>query len=438
MVAKKGGDGSSKDVLQKAKESTTLKKEQKETKKANDQVVSKSCLNNDAQPTKAGAKPPMKAAPQASNTESSKTNVLETGNKQAEAKETNQSKVDVTKKRIRTYLKPRVPSFRKLKKAAKGSNVPASRTMMQKRKPPLPKFHSKKKSTKTKMRVISPRRRVQKARFRRKPPVPRFAICKPRSGASKNPEKQKSTSSPSENMTGYQRRNKRKPALPVFSGRRKQKRLKVAQGEQKQSKSKILDEKKFDMSEQPAKNINSKDSSISLKTHSVLQKKANPETGSTHMPDSRTKTAKSIKNKPISNISDASKKSVDPSSSKSTCGAKIRFPSKPRGKSVNSSTGKLVKSKLGRKFSKTKLERERNTNVDTKTAHSQGSGEKAQIKSTPSVSKKAENKTLKAYDKGAVDEADLRDKVDIGEKRPPAGGGSMQKVPETEQSSTVM
>jgi len=437
MVAKKGDGGSSKDVLQKAKESTTLKKEQKETKKANDQVVSKSCLNNDAQPTKAGAKSPLKAAPQASKTESSKTNALETGNKQAQAKETNQSKVDVTKKRIRTYLKPRVPSFRKLKKAAKGSNVPASRTMMQKRKPPLPKFHSKKKSTKTKMLVISPRRRVQKARFRRKPPVPRFAICKPRSGASKNPEKQTSKSSPSENMTGYQRRNKRKPALPVFSGRRKQKRLKVAQGEQKQSKSKILDEKKLDMSKQPAKNINSKDSSISLKIQSVLQKKANPETGSTHMPDSRAKTAKTIKNKPISNSSDASKKSVNPSSSKSTYRAKIRFPPKPRGKSANSSTGKFGK-KQGLKFSKTKLERERNVNVDTKTPHSQGSGEKAHTESNPSMRKEAENKTLKAYDKGAVDEADLRDKVDIGEKRPPAGGGSMQKVPGTEQSSTVM
>jgi len=428
MVAKKGDGGSSKDVLQQAEESSTLKKEQKETKKANDQVVSKSCLNNESQPTETEVKPPLKAAPQAPN-------ALETG-KQAETKETKESKVDVIKKRIRTYLKPRVPSFRKLKKAVKGSNVPASRTMMQKRKPPLPKFQSMKKSTKRKMRVMSPRRRVQKARFRRKPPVPRFAICKRRSGALKNPEKQKS--SPMENMTGYQRRNKRKPALPDFSGRRKQKRLKIAQGEQKQSKSKILDEKKLDRGTQPAKNINSKDSSISLKPESVLQKKKNPETGSSHMPEPQTKTAKSTKNKAISNTSDASKKSVNPSSSKSTCGAKIRFPSKPSGKSVNSSTGKLVKLKHGLKFPKTKLERKRNANVDKKTAHSQGSGEKALTKSTPSKSKKAENKTLKAYDKGEVDKADLRERVDIGEKRPPAGGGSMQKVPETEQSSTVM
>jgi len=444
MVAKKGDDGSSNDALQKAEDSTMLKKRQNETKKAKDEVDLESCVNNDAQSAETGAIPTLKATTQASKTESKKTNALETGNKQAEDKETEQTKVDVTKKRIRTYLKPRVPSFRKQKKAAKGSNVPASRPMMQKRKPPLPKFHGKKKSTMTKMRVISPRHRVQKARFRRKPPVPRFPICKRRSGALKNHEKPKSKSSQRQNITGYQRRNKRKPALPDFSGRRKQKRLKIAQDEQKQSKSKILDEKKFDRSKQPAKNTNSKDCSISLKTQSVFQKKTNPEMIS--MPDSRTKTAKSSKNKAISNTSDASKRSVYPSSSKSTCEAQIRFKSKPCAKSVKSSSGKSVKSssgkslklKKGLKFPKKGLGREKNADVGTKPAHSQGSGEKVLTKTTATVSKEVVNKSLTANDKGAVDEANLKGILNSGEKQPPAGGGSMQEVPGTVQSSTVM
>jgi len=437
MVAKKITDGSSKDVLQKAEESTTLDKVQKAKKKAKDDNNSESCLNNDVQPTETEVKPTSKAATQASKSTSKKANALEPGNKKAEAKETKQNNVDVTRKRIRTYLKPRVPSFRKQtskKKDAKGSNVPTSRTTMQKRKPPLPKFHSKKKIIKTKMRAISPRRRVQKARFHRKPPVPRFAISKRRKGASKNQEKPKSNTSPKQNMTGYQRRNKRKPALPDFSGRRKQKRVKIAQGEQEQSKSKVLAEVK-----QPA---NSGDSSVSLKTQAGLQKKTNPESVSTCMPDSQTKTNQSNKNTAISNTSDASKKSANPSSSKTSSEA---IPAKPCGKS-KIITGKFVKVKE-MKFPKTKVSRERNATVKAKNVRPQRSGEKVPSKSTSSMNKEAagkglsfktKNKTQKAIDEGAVRKADLIGKVNTGKENAPAGGGSMQKAPKSGQSVTVM
>lgn len=439
MVAKKSNDGSSKDVLQKAEESATLKKEQKETKKGKDEKVSESCLKNDAQPTETEVKPTLKAATQASKTTSNKAIALEPSNKQAEAKETKQSKVDVTRKRIRTYLKPRVPSFRKQtskKKDAKCS-VPAARPTMQKKKPPLPKFHSRKKITKMKMRAISPRRRVQKARLHRKPPVPRFAISKRRKGALKNQEKPRSNTSPKQNMTGYQRRNKRKAALPDFSGRRKQKRVKIAKGEQEQSKSKVVAEVK-----QPANNTNSGDSSVSLKTQAGLQKKTNPESVSTCMPDSLAKGVQSNKNTAILNTSDASKKRVHPSSSKTNNEA---IPAKPSGKSMNISTGKCVKVKE-MKFPKTKVARERNANVK-KNVHPKRSGEKVVSKSTSSMSKEAvgkglssktKNTTSKANDEGAVRKADVIGKVNTGKENAPAGGGSMQKAPKSGQSVTVM
>lgn len=441
MVAKESNDGSSKDVLQKAEESTTLKKVQEEKKKAKDDNDSESCLNNDAQHTETEVKPTSKAAAQASTSTSKKANALEPGNKKAEAKETKQSDVVVTKKRIRTYLKPRVPSFRKhtsKKKDAKGSNVPASRPTMQKRKPPLPKFHSRIKIIKTKMRAISPRRRVQKARFHRKPPVPRFAISKRRKGASKNQEKPRSDTSPKQNMTGYQRRNKRKPALPDFSGRRKQKRVKIARGEQQQSKSKVLAEVK-----QPAENTNSGDSSVSLKSQVALEKKTNPESVSTCIPDSQTKTNQSNTNTAISNTSDASKKSADPSPSKTSSEA---IPAKPCGKSTNITTGKFLKVRE-MKFPKTKVSRERNATVKTKNVRPQRSGEKVLSKSTSSMKKKAagkglslktKNKTSKANDEDAVRKANLIGKVNTGKENAPAGGGSMQKAPKSGQSVTVM
>jgi len=439
MVAKKSGDGSSKDVQQKAEESATLKKEQKETKKAKDENVSESCLNNDAKPTETEVKPTMKAVTQASKTTSKKAIALEPSNKQAGAKETKQSKVDVARKRIRTYLKPRVPSFRKQtskKKDTKGS-VPACRPAMQKKKPPLPKFHSRKKITKTKMRAISPRRRVQKARLHRKPPVPRFAISKRRKGALKSQGKPRSNSSPKQNMTGYQRRNKRKPALPDFSGIRKQKRVKIAKGEQEQSKSKVAEVK------QPAKNTNSGDSSVSLKTQAGLQKKTNPESVSTCMPDSLTKTIQSNMNTAISNTSDASRKRVNPSSSKISSEA---IPAKPCSKPMNISTGKYVKVQE-MKFPKTKLVRERNVNVKTKKFHPKRSGEKVPSKSTSSMSKEAagkglssktKNKTSKANDESGVRKADVIGKVNTGKENAPAGGGSMQKAPKSGQSVTAM
>lgn len=287
------------------------------------------------------------------------------------------------------------------------------------------------------MRAISPRRRVQKARFHRKPPVPRFATSKRRKGASKNQQKPRSDTSPKQSVTGYQRRNKRKPALPDFSGRRKQKRVKIVQVEQEQSKSKILTEVK-----QPAENTNSGNSSVSLKTKAGLQKKTNPKSGST-LPDSQTKTNQSTKITAISDTSDASAKGADPSSSKTSSKA---IPAKPCGKSMNITTGKFVKVKE-MKFPKTKISRERNATGKMKNVRPIRSGEKVQSKITSSMNKevvgkglsyKTKNKTSKANDEGTGRKADLIGKVNTGKENAPAGGGSTQKAPKSGQSVAVM
>jgi len=417
-----------------------------EIKNAMDNIDTESCTNADKQPIKNEAKPALKGStqdlkneaklalkktPQDLKTTKNKAKTSGLDDKRTEVKET---KVE-PRRRIRTYLKPRVPSFRKKgskKKVVQDATVSVSLpTKKKKKKPPLPKFKSVSKHVKTKVRAASPRPTAHKASFQRKPPVPRFSTNKQRKLHSKKEEKSSSTFLSGQTRSEYQRRFKRKPALPDFSAIRKQKRLKISQRKKEPFKSKAQSEVKVEKGEDLNNTDKDVDSKFAKETEAVVQKKVKHNTELKMAKDSQTKIPQSEERKVTSAKSSTPKTGTKCFPLRKSNGANVRSSSAKPKKFM---AGISAKQKQGLKVPKARLDRGRKARVsiEIKTASSKGTDlefeGKASLMRKEIVKKSKVDLSLKPSDRAAADEAGMKKEANPGQGETPAGGGSFQEV----------
>jgi len=425
METKNAKDLASKDTTKEVKE-TTLKVVHKKVEKAQDKNDSKSDVSNTSLMT-TETKPESKITTQVLKPKPEKAKAPGSENKREDIKGAKHTKMDLPRNRIRTYLKPRVPSFRKLskmKKAEKDSNV--REDPKKNRKPITRKFQSKSKVTTRKARGVSPHRGAQKVRFQRKPPVPRFSTTKRKKVDLKKKKNLVKASSSEENKAKYHRRFKRKPALPDFAAIRKQKRMKIAKGKQEKSKSKIIPGMIRGKIKAPSKSIDGGNSTTTEATETVVPKEKKPETGETSTQVLKTKIVQTEQKKATSHTYGTAKTGIKSVSSKKTNGSLVGSSPKLCAESTNIGIRKSVVTRKQRlQCPKVRLDRGTNAGMTTKDILPNNS--KAKIKNTTKAMKMKTfgkvtgDETSRIRVKGSVDEAGKTEGMNAIQKQPSKG-----------------
>jgi len=435
----------SNDAGKKIKE-TTLKEGEKEVEKAQDKNDSKSGVGNTSL-VKTEAKSESKIATEDLRTKPEKAKAPVSESKHEEVKGAKHTKVDLPRIRIRTYLKPRVPSFRKQGNKEKGGKDCNVREILKKnRKPKTPKFQSRSKLTKRNARGLSPRRGAQKVRFIRKPPVPRFATSKRSKVDLKKKRNFVNAFSSGENMAKYHRRFKRKPALPDFAAIRKQKRMQISKGKWKKSKSEIDPGMNLGKTKDLSKSIDGGNSTISKATEIVVANDKKPEKGGTSNQVFKTKIGHTEPKKATSATSGKTKTDIKSVSSKKGNRSGVGSSQKLCADPMNIGIRKSVIRKQRLQCPKVRL----NSGMNTGTKDILSNNSIGQVKDTIMSAKKMKtvgkfkgNETSRVRGKGTIDEAgktarvgsgkvtmgeaDKIEGVNPGQKQPLAGGGNLEK-----------
>jgi len=452
----------SNDAGKKIKE-TTLKEGEKEVEKAQDKNDSKSGVGNTSL-VKTEAKSESKIATEDLRTKPEKAKAPVSESKHEEVKGAKHTKVDLPRIRIRTYLKPRVPSFRKQGNKEKGGKDCNVREILKKnRKPKTPKFQSRSKLTKRNARGLSPRRGAQKVRFIRKPPVPRFATSKRSKVDLKKKRNFVNAFSSGENMAKYHRRFKRKPALPDFAAIRKQKRMQISKGKWKKFKSEIVPGMNLGKTKDLSKSMDGGNFTISKATQIVVPNEKKPEKGATSNQVFKTKIVHTEQKKANSATSGTTKTVGKSVSSKKSNQSGVGSSPKLCAEPVNIGIRKSVIRKQRLQCPKVRLDRGKNTGMTTKdilpnncigkikdtimsakkmktvgktkgneTSRVRGKGTKdkagktARLNAIQKQSRKGD-KSSKAVGKVTIGEADKIEGVNSGQKQPLAGGGRLEK-----------
>jgi len=429
---------------------TTWKEGEKDVEKAQDKNDSKSVVGNTSL-VKTEAKSESMIATEDLRTKPEKAKAPVSESKYEEVKGAKHTKVDLPRIRIRTYLKPRVPSFRKQGNKEKGGKDCNVREILKKnRKPKTPKFQSRSKLTKRNARGLSPRRGAQKVRFQRKPPVPRFATSK---RSKVNLKKKRNL----ENMAKYQRRFKRKPALPDFAAIRKQKRMQISKGKWKKSKSEIDPGMNLGKTKDLSKSIDGGNSTLSKSTEIVVANDKKPEKGGTSNQVFKTKIGHTEPKKATSATSGKTKTDIKSVSSKKGNRSGVGSSQKLCADPMNIGIRKSVIRKQRLQCPKVRL----NSGMNTGTKDILLNNTIGQVKDTIMSEKKMKtvgkfkgNETSRVRGKGTIDEAgktarvgsgkvtmgeaDKIEGVNPGQKQPLAGGGRLEKDRENGKLSALV